>query len=105
MPNIIFIQPDNSEQHIDVSCGTSVKDGAVDNSIAGIDANCEGNCVCATCHVYVDSEWVNKIAGAEEDETDVLDSASNVQDNSRLCCQIVVTEAMDGLKVHIPASA
>ncbi|PCI39125.1 MAG: hypothetical protein COB46_09655 [Rhodospirillaceae bacterium] len=105
MPNIIFIQPDKSEQHISVTSGTSVKDGAVDNSVVGIDANCGGSCACATCHIYIAPEWVGKIEGAEEEENDLLDSATNVQDNSRLSCQIVMTDAMDGLKVYVPVSA
>ena len=105
MPNIIFIQPDKSEQQVTVPSGTSVKDGAVDNGVVGIDANCDGACACATCHIYVAPEWVGKIAGAEEEENDLLDTATNVQDNSRLCCQIVMTDAMDGFTVYVPEPA
>lgn len=102
MPKISYVQPDDSVTVVEVSSGLSVKDGAVNNLIPGISAECGGSCICATCHVYVASEWVDKIEPAWDQETDMLEEAENVQDNSRLSCQVFVSDELDGLVVHIP---
>ena len=106
MPKITFIQLDNSKKTVKTKSGLSLKDVAVEHDISGVGAACGGSCACATCHIYVDTEWASKIEQASEEEMDLLDTTANVQDNSRLSCQVVTTDAMDGLKIHIvPASA
>lgn len=79
-------------------------EGAVKNMIPGIEADCGGACACATCHVYVDEAWRDKLEGATEMELSMLDFAENVKGNSRLSCQIPVTDALDGLTVQMPES-
>ncbi len=104
MPKITYIEFDGSKHVVDVTTGLSVMEGAVKNMIPGIDADCGGACACATCHVYVDEAWQDKLEGAAEMESSMLDFAENVKDNSRLSCQIPVTDALDGLIVHMPES-
>ena len=103
MPKVTYIQHDGTEHVVDVDTGLSVMEGAIDNSIDGIDAECGGCLSCATCHVYVDENWVSKLPAAEDMEIEMLDlTASEKQDNSRLSCQIEVTDEMDGLIVRMP---
>ncbi len=103
MPKITYIQHDGTEHVADVDTGLSVMEGAIDNSIDGIDAECGGCLSCATCHVYVDESWISKLPAAEDMEIEMLDlTASERQDNSRLSCQIEVTDEMDGLVVRMP---
>ena len=101
MPQITYIDSSNVEHSLDVKLGTSVMDGAVKNSVPGIDADCGGACSCATCHVYVDPSWENLTGERNEMEQSMLDFADNVQSNSRLSCQIKVTEELDGLIVRV----
>lgn len=103
MPKITYIQTDGSGKTVDVQAGRSVKDAAVNNLVPGIVAECGGACSCATCHVYVDEQWLEQVGTVDADEADMLDFALNVRDNSRLSCQIAVTEGLDGLVVHVPA--
>ena len=77
-------------------------EGAIRNNVPGIDADCGGACACATCHVYVDDDWVDKLPPPELEENDMLDTAHDLQENSRLSCQIKVTEELDGLIVTTP---
>ena len=77
-------------------------EGAVQNNIPGIDADCGGSMACATCHVYVNNEWLNKISEAEEAEQDMIDMAFEPKKNSRLSCQLIVSEELDGLIVSTP---
>ena len=102
MPRVTFIQPDGTSQTIEVSVGLSVMEGAVQNGIRGIDANCGGSCACATCHVYVHPEWFDRLTARDEVEAALLDCAIDPAENSRLACQIKMTEAMDGLVVRVP---
>ena len=88
---------------IDVENGLSVMEGAVQNEIQGIDADCGGSMACATCHVYVKDEWFNKIPKAEDAEVDMIDMAHEPKKNSRLSCQIIVSDELDGLIVNIPS--
>ena len=104
MAKVTYIEFDGSEHVVDVAKGLSVMEGAVKNMIPGIDADCGGACACATCHVYVDNTWQEKLDAATEMELSMLDFAENVQDNSRLSCQIPVTDALDGLIVRMPES-
>ncbi len=102
MPKITYIEHDGTEHVVEVPVGLSVMEGAVKNAIPGIDADCGGACACSTCHVYVDPSWVGKLPKREPMEEDMLDFAYQPQDNSRLTCQLKVTEALDGLVVRMP---
>jgi 2Fe-2S ferredoxin len=102
MTEITFIEHNGKEHKVDAAGGGSVMEAAVKNNIPGIDADCGGACACATCHVYVDEKWLDKINPMGSMEESMLDFAEGVQPNSRLSCQIVVTEALEGLVVTIP---
>ncbi len=104
MAKITYIEFNGTEHVVDVAPGLSVMEGAVKNLIPGIDADCGGACACATCHVYVDPEWVDKTGAPNEMEVSMLDFAEDVKDNSRLSCQIEVSEDLDGLVVRLPES-
>ena len=104
MPKIKFIAADGTETVIDAQCGQSLMQNAVNNGVAGIVAECGGACACATCHVHVESDWHGKLPAAEGMEQDMLEFASEKQETSRLSCQIIVTEELDGLVVYTPAS-
>jgi len=104
MAKITYIDHEGTERTIDVANGMSVMEGAVKNSIPGIDADCGGACACATCHVYVDPEWMEKVGQAEDMEVSMLDFAEDVRENSRLSCQITVSDELDGLRVTTPRS-
>ena len=102
MPKITYIENNNKIHTIDVSEGLTVMEGAVQNNIPGIDADCGGSMACATCHVYVDEKWFNKIPKKEEGEEDMLDMAYEPNKFSRLSCQIMVNGELDGLVVRMP---
>ena len=102
MPKITYIDSSGNHKTIDVEKGLSVMEGAVQNNISGIDADCGGGMACATCHVYVKEEWLNKLQKAEDAEQDMLDMAFEPKKNSRLSCQLIVTEELDGLVVTTP---
>ena len=103
MPRITYIEYNGTEHTVDVPVGKSVMQGAIDNNIPGIDADCGGECACATCHVYVDDGWQAKTGKPESMEEDMLDFAFDVREASRLSCQIKVTDALDGLVLRVPA--
>ncbi len=102
MPKIKYIEPTGKERVVEVPVGWSVMEGAVKNLVPGIDADCGGACACATCHVYVDSTWIAKIAPKTEMEETMLDFAQDIEPTSRLSCQIKVTAELDGLVVRLP---
>ena len=102
MAKITYIEHSGKSHTIDVKNGLSVMEGAVQNNIPGIDADCGGGMACATCHVYVKEEWFNKIPPKNEGEDDMLDQAYKPQKNSRLSCQIEVSDNIDGLEVNLP---
>ena len=104
MAKITYIEHGGAEHVIDVKPGLSVMEGAVKNNVPGIDADCGGACACATCHVYVDATWRDKTGSISAMEESMLDFAENVEPNSRLSCQIKVTEELDGLIVSMPES-
>jgi 2Fe-2S ferredoxin len=104
MPLIFYTDHDGQQFEADVPIGTSVMQGAVDNGIDGILGECGGNQCCATCHCYVDDRWIEKTGLAEGSEFEMVAAAPEPKPNSRLSCQIKVTEALDGLSVHLPAS-
>lgn len=102
MPKITFIAHDGTERTVDGEVGLSVMRAAIDNLVPGIDADCGGECSCATCHVYVDAAWMPKVGEPGEREESMLDLNPEREPNSRLSCQIPVTEAIDGLVVKVP---
>ena len=102
MPTIIYKDHEGNERPIEAKNGETVMETAIKNSVPGIDADCGGACACATCHVYVAPEWKDKVGQAESMEEDMLDFAFDVRDNSRLSCQIKVTDELDGLVVNLP---
>ena len=102
MPRITFIQFDGTERVIDAEKGASVMNVAIDNLIVGIDADCGGECSCATCHVLVSPEWINVVGQPSEREDSMLDLNPDREENSRLSCQIEVRDELDGLVVHLP---
>lgn len=102
MPKINYVQSCGKEHQVDVAIGTSVMRGAVDNAIPGIDGDCGGECACATCHVYVDPRWLDRAGPRTPGEEELLNFAAALQPNSRLACQIRMTEALDGLRVRMP---
>jgi 2Fe-2S ferredoxin len=104
MAKITYIEFDGTEHVVDVKNGLSVMEGAVKNNIPGIDADCGGACACATCHVYVEPEWLDKTGDKSAMEESMLDFAESVEPNSRLSCQIRVSDELDGLVVKMPES-
>ena len=103
MPKITYIDITGEQRTIDVEKGLTVMEGAVQNQIPGIDADCGGGMACATCHVYVKEEWLNKIPKVEDAEQDMIDMAFEPKKNSRLSCQIIVSDELDGLVVTTPS--
>ena len=102
MPKITYIEHSGKTHTIEIANGLSVMEGAVQNNIPGIDADCGGSMACATCHVYVKEEWFNKLPKKEDGEEDMLDMAFEPKTNSRLSCQLMVSEQIDGLVVNLP---
>ena len=102
MPKITYVEHGGKSHTIEVANGLSVMEGAVQNNIPGIDADCGGSMACATCHVYVKEEWFNKLPKKEDGEEDMLDMAFEPKKNSRLSCQLMVSEQLDGLVVDLP---
>lgn len=102
MPKVVYIKPDKSRVEVHVEEGTSVMQGAVDNMIEGILGDCGGACSCATCHCYVDPTWLAKAGAPGDVESDLLEFADSPQKNSRLSCQLLMNDELDGLVVTIP---
>jgi 2Fe-2S ferredoxin len=102
MAKITFIEHNGTEHTVEGDNGMSVMEVAVKNMVPGIDADCGGACACATCHVYLEGEWAEKLAERSEMEEDMLDFAFDVKDSSRLSCQIRVSDAIDGLVLRVP---
>tara|TARA_B100000700_G_C14657881_1_gene674997 strand:- start:353 stop:673 length:321 start_codon:yes stop_codon:yes gene_type:complete len=102
MAKITYIEHNGKSHVVEVANGLSVMEGAVQNDIPGIDADCGGSCACATCHVYVDEKWFEKLPKKEITEEDMLDMAYEPKKFSRLTCQITVTDELDGLVVKMP---
>jgi 2Fe-2S ferredoxin len=102
MPKITYIDPDGTKRVVEAKIGSTVMETAIEHGVPGIVAECGGACACATCHVHVDPQWQEGVGHAEPMEEDMLDFAFDVRPNSRLSCQIRVTEALDGLVVNVP---
>lgn len=104
MVKIIFIAADGGERSVDAPVGNSVMEAALDNGVPGIDADCGGNCACATCHVFVAPEWLAATGSKSDMEESMLDFAEGTTPESRLACQIIVSDALDGMIVRTPVS-
>jgi len=102
MTKITYVENNGKEHTVDVQNGLTVMEGAVQNDIPGIDADCGGSMACATCHVYVKDDWYNKLDEKSEGEDDMIDQAYDPKKNSRLSCQITVSDKIEGLIVHLP---
>lgn len=102
MPTLTYIEFDGTKHTIDAELGTSVMRGAIDHGVPGIDADCGGECSCATCHIIVNDEWMDVVGRPAEDEEAMLDLNPEREVNSRLSCQIEVSDALDGLVVKLP---
>ena len=103
MAKITYVEHNGTEHVVEVANGLTVMEGARDNNIPGIEADCGGACACSTCHVYVDPAWVDKLPAKDDMETDMLDFAYEpTETQSRLTCQLKVTDALDGLVVKMP---
>ena len=103
MPKITYIEHNGKSHEVEVPNELSVMEGAVQNDIPGIDADCGGACACATCHVYVDEKWFDKLPKKVEAEQDMLDMAFEPNKFSRLSCQLTVSDELDGLVVKMPS--
>ena len=102
MPKITFIEHNGTQHTVDAEVGKSLMQAAMDNLVPGIDADCGGECSCATCHVMVNAEWLAKSGGADEAEDSMLDLNPERAENSRLSCQMMVSDDLDGLIVDLP---
>ena len=101
MPKMVFVERDGTRKEVDAPLGLSVLEIAHRHGV-DIEGACEGSLACSTCHVIVDPSWFTKLAEPTEDEEDMLDLAFDLQETSRLGCQIIMTEALDGLVVKLP---
>ncbi len=103
MAKITYTDFEGKSRTVEVENGLSVMEGAIQNDIPGIDADCGGSMACATCHVYVEQTWLDKLPKAEDGEIDMIDMASEPKKNSRLSCQLIVSDELDGLLITTPA--
>jgi 2Fe-2S ferredoxin len=103
MPKITYVDHEGTARAVDGEVGSTVMETAIRNAIPGIEAECGGACACATCHVYIDESWTGVVGKPQPMEEDMLDFAFDVRPNSRLSCQIRITDAMDGLTLSTPA--
>ena len=104
MLKITFIDSAGTSREVEAKAGVTVMEAAVQNMVPGIDADCGGACACATCHVYVAEQWADKVKPKEDMEDSMLDFAEDVRETSRLCCQIVMSDDLDGIVVETPES-
>ena len=102
MPKIIYRDLEGGSKTVEVENGLTVMEGALQNEIPGIDADCGGSMACATCHVYVEETWLSKLPKIEDAEVDMIDMAYEPKKNSRLSCQLIVSDDLDGLIVTTP---
>ena len=102
MPKVTYIEFNGTEHSVEVDKGLTIMEGAVQNNIPGIDADCGGSCACATCHVYVDDDWLDKLPEQSDAEKDMLDFAFETKSNSRLSCQLILEDKHDGIVVNLP---
>jgi 2Fe-2S ferredoxin len=103
MPRITFVQPDGTRQTIDAPDGSTGMDVARSNNVRGLRGECGGEILCSTCHCYVDDAWLDRLPPREPAESNLLDFVWEPLERSRLSCQLVLTEALDGLVLHVPS--
>ena len=102
MVKVTYIAHDGSETQVDVPVGTTLMEAAIQNGVDGIEAVCGGNCYCGTCRIYITDQWLEKLAPAQEEELAMIEASGEEDPNTRLACQIPVTEALDGIRVTTP---
>lgn len=102
MPRVRFISHSGQLHEVEVPVGTTLMRAATDHGVPGIDGDCGGQCACATCHVYIGAPWSGLTGARTQTEHDMLNFSAGLQDTSRLGCQITLTDAMDGIEVHLP---
>ncbi len=102
MPRITYVEINGTEHEVEVANGQTLMEGAINHMVPGIEGDCGGLCACATCHVYIPEEWQQSCGEPEELEQNILDFAFDVQDNSRLCCQVTVSDELEGMRVLMP---
>lgn len=102
MIKVTYIESDGTSRDVNVEEGVNLMDAALDNMVPGIDGDCGGVCACATCHVHVESSWIDKLTPMDETEDAMLELTDDRNESSRLCCQIKATPELDGLIVHTP---
>jgi len=102
MPKVIYIDHEGTETTVDAVNGYNAMESALNNGVPGIDGDCGGSCACATCHVFVDESYLPKLPEQEEMETSILECSEYVQKNSRLACQIVITDELEGMRLTTP---
>lgn len=104
MAVVTYIEHTGTKHSVTLQPGVSLMQGAVANNVPGIDADCGGSCACATCHIFVDAAWIERLGERNEMEASMLEFAEDVRETSRLACQIKVADDLDGLVVHLPAA-
>jgi 2Fe-2S ferredoxin len=104
MPKVVYVEPDGTVREVEAPVGESLMRVAVNNGIKGIDADCGGQCACATCHIYVDEPWLSRLEPQGEMEVSMLSFASTAMPDSRLSCQIAMREDLNGLVARLPAA-
>jgi len=104
MPKVTYIDYSGIQRQVDAKVGDTLMEVALENDVPGIDADCSGACACSTCHIYISEDWISILGKPDEIEADMLSVAEEVRDNSRLSCQLEVTDEMDGLVVSTPES-
>ena len=102
MPTIVYVEHDGTEHRVEAAVGDTVMSTAVDNGVPGIDADCGGGCACATCHVVVEADWADRLEERQAMEETMLSMKPDLEHGSRLSCQIVVRDELDGLVVQLP---
>jgi 2Fe-2S ferredoxin len=102
LPRLTFVAPDGESQDVEAETGLSVMEAATRGGIEGILGDCGGACACATCHIYVDPKWIDKLPPKSDIEADMLDCTANPKNNSRLACQIPITAQLDGMIIFVP---
>jgi 2Fe-2S ferredoxin len=101
MPKVVFVDPEGARHEVEVPVGNTLMEAAIDNDVPGIVAECGGACACATCHAYIDESWIGRLPEMEDMEDAMLDSALDRKENSRLTCQITMTDEYDGIEVVV----
>ena len=102
MVKVVFIEHDGNNHEVDAYVGENLMETAISNNVPGIDADCGGNCACATCHVFIHPEWTSKVGKRGEMENSMLEFSDDLKPNSRLACQIQISEELEGLTVDLP---